>query len=216
MTNFEATVQRLAGTDELTGDAILAFATALRAEWEQEQVWIDANERLRKQEPSCWFYKVNGYWDHYEKECPPDDAYDEGSLKLLYEAPMPAQGSWIDAESVNRLAGQLDVAMNGENAAKNPSLCDVISQACAAFKYAWDSVATTPAPATQVIRSDEGTCYYPNNAEPTPPQSDDAKDAALKLARAALEHMVINHPMAKHHKCIGEALAAIDALKGGK
>jgi hypothetical protein len=41
----------------------------------------------------------------------------------------PSNGSWISAESVKELAMQLDVAMNGEHAAKSPSLCDVVAQA---------------------------------------------------------------------------------------
>jgi hypothetical protein len=39
------------------------------------------------------------------------------------------KGDWINNEDVKRMALELDIAMNGEHAAKSPSLCDVISQA---------------------------------------------------------------------------------------
>jgi len=42
----------------------------------------------------------------------------------------PATGSWVAAEDVQRMARELDVAMNGEEgAAKTPALCDVVAQA---------------------------------------------------------------------------------------
>lgn len=46
-------------------------------------------EKLKVQEPFRWFYEVNGTWDICTKECPPDDAYDDGSLKPLYLHPLP-------------------------------------------------------------------------------------------------------------------------------
>lgn len=42
----------------------------------------------------------------------------------------PITGNWIAADDVQRMARELDVAMNGEEgAALAPSLCDVVSQA---------------------------------------------------------------------------------------
>ena len=50
--------------------------------------------------------------------------------------PDPTTGNWIAADDVQRMALQLDVAMNGRSgAAVAPSLCDVISQAVAKFHY---------------------------------------------------------------------------------
>lgn len=37
-------------------------------------------------EPVAWEYEVNNAWHCYSTSCPPDDAYDEGSLKPLYPA----------------------------------------------------------------------------------------------------------------------------------
>lgn len=34
--------------------------------------------------PTWWHYRINGNWDGFSKECPPDDAYDEGTLIPLY------------------------------------------------------------------------------------------------------------------------------------
>lgn len=46
------------------------------------------------------------------------------------QAPAPEQGSWVSADDVQRLARDLDVAINGEaGAAPAPQLCDVVAQA---------------------------------------------------------------------------------------
>lgn len=34
--------------------------------------------------PAWWHYRINGNWDGFSKKCPPDDAYDEGTLIPLY------------------------------------------------------------------------------------------------------------------------------------
>lgn len=55
--------------------------------------------------------------------------------KAAATQPEPTSGNWIAAESVHRLARELDVAMNGEaGAASAPSLCDVVAQAVRLFR----------------------------------------------------------------------------------
>lgn len=40
----------------------------------------------------------------------------------------PTHGNWIAADDVNRLVRELDVALNGDGAAQQASLCDIVSQ----------------------------------------------------------------------------------------
>lgn len=47
---------------------------------------------LAKQEPAWWHYVVNGEWDNFTKVRPPEDAYDEGTLRPLYAAPVVPDG----------------------------------------------------------------------------------------------------------------------------
>lgn len=42
----------------------------------------------------------------------------------------PQHGSWIAAADVKRLVREIDVALNGEGAAKQASLCDIAAQIC--------------------------------------------------------------------------------------
>lgn len=47
------------------------------------------------------------------------------------QAPDPISGNWINADDVERLTRSLDVALNGDDAAPQSSLCDVVGQAAA-------------------------------------------------------------------------------------
>jgi hypothetical protein len=47
---------------------------------------------------------------------------------------MDVVGSWVNIDDVSRLAKQLDTAMNGKDAAEDPSLTDVIAQAVKILK----------------------------------------------------------------------------------
>ena len=44
-----------------------------------------------EQEPVAWLYRTNNTWEHVSFVEPPDDAYDEGSLRPVYTAP-PQRG----------------------------------------------------------------------------------------------------------------------------
>lgn len=44
------------------------------------------------QEPAWYHYCINGNWDGFSKELPPDDAYDEGTLTKLFTAPPEPEG----------------------------------------------------------------------------------------------------------------------------
>lgn len=55
------------------------FARALIAEY----------EKATGGDPVAWHYTVNGAWNCYDKQIPPDDAYDAGSLVPLYTRPDP-------------------------------------------------------------------------------------------------------------------------------
>jgi len=48
-------------------------------------------------------------------------------------------GSWVRADDVSRLAKELDFAMNGNNGAVSPSLCDVVAQAVSLLNPKADS-----------------------------------------------------------------------------
>lgn len=53
----------------------------------------------------------------------------ESFVSQVEEEVVSGKGYWIAAESVDKLARELDVAMNGTDAAPHPKLCDVVSQA---------------------------------------------------------------------------------------
>jgi hypothetical protein len=68
-------------------------------------------------------------WMKYEDQAKEMIAMVRASLAAA-QAPAPAQGSWVSAEDVQRLARDLDIAINGEaGAATAPQLCDVVAQA---------------------------------------------------------------------------------------
>lgn len=52
------------------------------------------------------------------------------------ECQCPQRGSWIAADDVNALVRRLDVAINGEDAAEQASLCDIVAQVEKAFRDA--------------------------------------------------------------------------------
>lgn len=67
---------------------------------------------LEKQEPYLWHYVVNGTWDKFDRERPPSDAYDEGTLKPLYAHPTPQPWkSLTDVKWMNIV--NHDTAFNG-------------------------------------------------------------------------------------------------------
>lgn len=41
-------------------------------------------EREMSSAPEWWHYRINGRWDGFSREAPPDDAYDTGTLTPLY------------------------------------------------------------------------------------------------------------------------------------
>ena len=46
-----------------------------------------------EQEPVAWLYRTNNTWEHVSFVEPPDDAYDEGSLRPVYTT--PPQREWV-------------------------------------------------------------------------------------------------------------------------
>lgn len=51
-------------------------------------------------EPYAWAYKTNNTWEHISFVEPPDDAYDEGSLVVLYTAPPPREWQGLTDEEI--------------------------------------------------------------------------------------------------------------------
>lgn len=47
---------------------------------------------------------------------------------LTPDGTAPAPGEWIAADDVRRLVRELDIALNGEGAARQASLCDIVAQ----------------------------------------------------------------------------------------
>ena len=60
-------------------------------------------------------------------------------------AQQPAAGDWINDDDVNRLVGELDIALNGNCAAEKASLCDVVEQVKAEADKLWRPVLAAPA-----------------------------------------------------------------------
>ena len=56
-----------------------------------------------KQEPVAWLYKTNNTWEHVSFVEPPDDAYDEGSLRPVYTAPPNKEWVGLTDEEVGML-----------------------------------------------------------------------------------------------------------------
>lgn len=78
---------------------------AAKADYENNLKYLehlrDSHEALRaelaaikSQKPAGWRYSINGMWDGWSEEKPPEDAYDEGSLQPLYTNPRPAVADW--------------------------------------------------------------------------------------------------------------------------
>lgn len=64
--------------------AILGAVQILEAERDALQSQLDA---MGKGEPVAWQFRTNGKHWHVVQVCPPDDAYDKGTLSPLYAAP---------------------------------------------------------------------------------------------------------------------------------
>lgn len=52
----------------------------------------------------------------------------DGSPVATNECFCPQHGNWISSDDVKRLTRELDVALNGEGAARQASLCDIVAQ----------------------------------------------------------------------------------------
>ena len=61
-------------------------------------------------------------------------------------AQQPAAGDWSNDDDVNRLVGELDIALNGNCAAEKASLCDVVEQVKAEADKLGRPVLAAPAP----------------------------------------------------------------------
>lgn len=60
------------------------IAVSIRAERDALQAKLDA---MGKGGPVAWQFRTNGKHWHVVQVCPPDDAYDKGTLSPLYAAP---------------------------------------------------------------------------------------------------------------------------------
>lgn len=158
--------------------------------------WRD--EQLAKQEPVYQLKSGDGKWIDQAKHCYEYNLKNGHEIRKLYAAPMPAQApeGWklVPVEQTDEMLAAVGEYCIGDGGGCCPSPV-IAKHECADVYRAMLAAAPVP----------------PNAA------SADAKDAALKQAWDALEHMLINHPMAARHKCISDAITAIDAaLKGGE
>ncbi|WP_425401213.1 hypothetical protein [Algiphilus sp.] len=98
------------------------------------------------------------------------------------------KGEWVASEDVNRMARELDVAMNGEKgAAKNPSLCDVVAQAKkelaerdAQEPHRWEYYYRQSECTADIARSAACVCWFPEDTGPFPDEKHDDPSTTME------------------------------------
>jgi hypothetical protein len=119
-TEAQAENERLTQDRDEWRDSTIAANQNAASETRRREDMQDQRDQLKSQldamgkgEPVAWQFRTNGKHWHVVQVCPPDDAYDKGTLSPLYAAPKALAPLARVAECAARLVEHADFQLGG-------------------------------------------------------------------------------------------------------